>query len=101
MCSVQWTSSENRFKPLLIHAFESGEMSNSAGGLILWPARLMVPVGFFLLIAQAFSELIKRIGFLKGLCADPTEKKNAMTHEEELAQAIKAQNKGQGEENNG
>ena len=77
--------------PVFIHAFESGEMSNSAGGLIIWPARLMVPVGFLLLIVQAISELIKRVGFLKGLCPDPTEKKKAMTHEEELAQVIKAQ----------
>ena len=77
--------------PVFVHALESGEMSNSAGGLILWPARLMVPAGFVLLIAQGFSELIKRVGFLKGLCPDPTEKKSAMTHEEELALAIKMQ----------
>ena len=77
--------------PVFVHAFESGEMSNSAGGLIVWPARLMIPAGFLLLILQAFSELIKRIGFLKGLCPDPTEKRNALTPEEELANAIKAQ----------
>ena len=77
--------------PVFIHAFESGEMSNSAGGLIIWPARLMVPVGFLLLIAQAISELIKRIGFLKGLCPDPTEKRTALSSVEELAKAIKAQ----------
>lgn len=76
--------------PVFIQAIESGEMSNSAGGLILWPARLMVPAGFLLLIVQAISELIKRIGFLKGLCPDPTEKPKTPTHEEELAQAIKA-----------
>ena len=77
--------------PVFMHAFESGEMSNSAGGLIVWPARLMIPVGFFLLIMQAFSELIKRIGFLQGLCPNPMEKRNVPTAEEELAQAIKAQ----------
>ncbi len=77
--------------PVFIHAFESGEMSNSAGGLIIWPARLMVPIGFLLLIVQAISELIKRVGFLKGLCPDPTEKKKTTLHEEELAQVIKAQ----------
>ena len=76
--------------PVFIHALESNEMSNSAGGLIVWPARFIVPAGFFLLILQAISELIKRIGFLKGLCADPTEKRNALTPEEELAAAIKA-----------
>jgi len=80
--------------PVFVHALQSNEMSNSAGGLIVWPARLMVPAGFFLLILQAISELIKRVGFLKGLCPDPTVKRNALTPEEELAQAIKAQ-KGQ------
>ena len=80
--------------PVFIHAFESGEMSNSAGGLIIWPARLMVPAGFFLLIVQALSELIKRFGFLQGLCPDPTQKRNALTPEEELALAIKKQKGG-------
>jgi TRAP-type mannitol/chloroaromatic compound transport system permease small subunit len=74
--------------PVFIHAFESGEMSNSPGGLIVWPARLMIPVGFVLLILQGLSELIKRIGFLRGLCPDPTEKRGAKSVEEELAGAI-------------
>ena len=77
--------------PVFIHALQSNEMSNSAGGLIVWPARLMVPAGFFLLIVQALSELIKRFGFLQGLCPDPTQKRNALTPEEELALAIKQQ----------
>lgn len=77
--------------PVFIHAIESSEMSNSAGGLIVWPARLMIPVGFFLLIVQAISELIKRVGFLQGLCPDPTTKREALSDEEELALAIKAQ----------
>ena len=62
-----------------------------AGGLIVWPARLMIPGGFLLLIVQAVSELIKRVGFLQGLCPDPTAKRSALTAEEELAQAIKAE----------
>ena len=77
--------------PVFMHAIESSEMSNSAGGLIVWPARLMIPAGFFLLIVQAISELIKRVGFLKGLCPDPTAKRDALSDEEELALAIKAQ----------
>lgn len=77
--------------PVFVHALESNEMSNSAGGLIVWPARLMIPAGFLLLIVQALSELIKRVGFLKGLCPDPTRKQNALSDEEELALAIKAQ----------
>ncbi len=77
--------------PVFVNAWQSGEMSNSAGGLIVWPARLMIPAGFFLLILQGLSELIKRIGFLKGLCPDPSARgSNALTAEEELALAIQA-----------
>lgn len=77
--------------PVFMLAIETNEQSNNAGGLTVWPARLMVPVGFFLLVLQGLSELIKRVGFLKGLCPDPTEKPKGPTAEEELALAIKAQ----------
>jgi TRAP-type mannitol/chloroaromatic compound transport system permease small subunit len=60
--------------PIFMNAWTSGEISGSAGGLIRWPARLLVPLGFFLLSIQGFSELIKRIAFLKGLIPDPVEK---------------------------
>jgi TRAP-type mannitol/chloroaromatic compound transport system permease small subunit len=60
--------------PIFVNAWVSGEMSSNAGGLIRWPARLIVPVGFFLLSLQGVSELIKRIAFLKGLIPDPMEK---------------------------
>jgi TRAP-type mannitol/chloroaromatic compound transport system permease small subunit len=60
--------------PIFMNAWTSVEISGSAGGLIRWPARLMVPVGFFLLSLQGFSELIKRIAFLMGLIPDPVEK---------------------------
>ena len=76
--------------PVFINALQSSEMSNSSGGLIVWPARLMIPAGFLLLILQGCSELIKRIGFLQGLCPDPTEKIKKLSAEEELALAIKA-----------
>lgn len=60
--------------PVFMNAWTSGEISGSAGGLIRWPVRLLVPVGFFLLSAQGISELIKRIAFLQGLIPDPVEK---------------------------
>jgi TRAP-type mannitol/chloroaromatic compound transport system permease small subunit len=60
--------------PVFMNAWTSGEMSSNAGGLVRWPARLMVPVGFFLLSLQGVSELIKRIAFLRGLIPDPVEK---------------------------
>jgi len=74
--------------PVFVEAWQRHEMSTNAGGLIIWPARLMIPVGFALLVAQGISELIKRIAFLRGLIPDPSEKHVAKTAEEELADDI-------------
>lgn len=57
--------------PLFVTAWESGEMSQNAGGLIRWPVQLLIPLGMALLLAQAASELIKRVAYLRGLAADP------------------------------
>ena len=74
--------------PLFIDAFQRNEVSTNAGGLIIWPARLMVPLGFALLVLQGISELIKRVAFLRGMIPDPSEKHVAKTAEEELAEDI-------------
>jgi len=74
--------------PWFLRAFASGEVSPSAGGLILWPAKVLVPVGFAMLLLQGFSEFVKRVGFLKGLCPDPAIKMGEKTAEEELAAEI-------------
>jgi TRAP-type mannitol/chloroaromatic compound transport system permease small subunit len=74
--------------PVFVDAYERHEVSTNAGGLIIWPARLLVPVGFFLLILQGISELIKRIAFLRGLIPDPTEKPPEKSLEEQLAEEI-------------
>ena len=60
--------------PIFMNAWTSGEISGSAGGLVRWPARLLVPAGFFLLTLQGISELIKRFAYLRGLIPDPVEK---------------------------
>ncbi|MEQ8306198.1 MAG: TRAP transporter small permease subunit [Hoeflea sp.] len=52
--------------PFFWRSFQSGEMSSNAGGLIIWPAKLSILVGFILLTAQAFSEIIKRIAIIRG-----------------------------------
>jgi TRAP-type mannitol/chloroaromatic compound transport system permease small subunit len=75
--------------PVFVMAYERGEVSTNAGGLVIWPARLLVPVGFFLLILQGISELIKRFAFLQGRISDPTEKVLSKSAEEELAEAIR------------
>jgi TRAP-type mannitol/chloroaromatic compound transport system permease small subunit len=74
--------------PFFLQGFRSGEMSSNAGGLIRWPVFLMMPLGFFLLLLQGVSELIKRVAFLMGLIEDPTHKKGAKSAEEELAEEI-------------
>ncbi|MDA8108942.1 MAG: TRAP transporter small permease subunit [Betaproteobacteria bacterium] len=60
--------------PVFVNAYVTHEASVNAGGLIRWPVRLLVPAGFFLLVLQGVSELIKRIAFLMGLIPDPAEK---------------------------
>jgi TRAP-type mannitol/chloroaromatic compound transport system permease small subunit len=51
--------------PIFIEAFTHNEMSSDAGGLVRWPIRLMIPVGFALLALQGLSELIKRVRQLR------------------------------------
>ena len=53
--------------PFFLESFESQEWSSNPGGLILWPAKALIPASFALLGLQALSELIKRIGFLRGI----------------------------------
>jgi TRAP-type mannitol/chloroaromatic compound transport system permease small subunit len=77
--------------PLFMDSFTRNEVSTNAGGLVIWPARLMVPIGFFLLILQGVSELIKRVAFLQGKIPNPLEKHHAKSAEEELAEEIARQ----------
>ena len=74
--------------PLFVDSYVRNEVSSNAGGLTIWPARLLVPVGFFLLAMQGISELIKRVAFLMGLAPDPAEKPHEKTLEEQLAEDI-------------
>ena len=60
--------------PVFVNAWTSQEISGNAGGLIRWPVRLLVPLGFFLLSLQGLSELIKRIAVLRGIIPDLPDK---------------------------
>ncbi len=84
--------------PVFVEAYQRQEVSSNAGGLIVWPARLLVPIGFLLLGLQGISELIKRVAFLMGLGPDPSEKLHERTAEEQLAEEIL---KARGEQNPG
>jgi TRAP-type mannitol/chloroaromatic compound transport system permease small subunit len=82
--------------PVFMNAWTSGENSPNPGGLIRWPVRLLMPVGFFLLVLQALSELVKRIAFLTGKGPNPLDKVKGPTAEELLAEEIRKQRAAQG-----
>lgn len=91
MCAmVLWTAT-----PWFINSMNSQEMSVNAGGLILWPVKALVPIGFTLLTLQGLSELVKRLAFLQGLIPDPTEKHEFPTAEENLIEELKKRQEGE------
>lgn len=77
--------------PLLTRAYATGEMSSNAGGLIRWPAYALMPLGFGLLALQSFSELVKRIAFLRGAGPDPALAAKEKSDEERLLEELRAQ----------
>ena len=77
--------------PVFVASWKIGEVSTNANGLVIWPARLLVPAGFALLALQGVAELIKRAAFLRGLIPDPGEKPEGA--QQEFAQAILQQRK--------
>jgi len=77
--------------PFGIESVRSAEMSSNAGGLIVWPAKILVAVGFALMILQGISEFIKRVAYLQGKLDASAFTKHAVTPEEEI-EAIKSAN---------
>ena len=75
--------------PVFMNAWTTNEGSPNPGGLVRWPVRLLMPIGFLLLTLQAISELIKRNAFLTGNGPNPLAKTTGPTAEQELAEAIK------------
>jgi TRAP-type mannitol/chloroaromatic compound transport system permease small subunit len=78
--------------PFALESVRNQEVSSNAGGLIVWPAKILIPIGFLLLTLQGISELIKRVGFLMGKIDSSVFEKQGITPVEEIA-AIKAANK--------
>lgn len=76
--------------PVFERAWVSGEMSQNAGGLIRWPALLLIPVGFSILATQSVSELIKRVAFLLGQRAEPFSVEHEKSAEELLIEELAA-----------
>jgi TRAP-type mannitol/chloroaromatic compound transport system permease small subunit len=75
--------------PIFIRTYTHGEISTNAGGLLIWPARFMVPVGFALLSLQGLSELVKRIAFVMGVGPDPIKRHDPLAAEKALAEEIR------------
>ena len=59
--------------PFFMQSFAVGEHSSNAGGLLRWPIKLVLPVGFLLVALQGLSELIKRVAFLNGIPVESLE----------------------------
>lgn len=59
------------FIPYVMQSFNNGEVSTNAGGLVIWPAKGLLLVGFLLLALQGISEIIKKIAVMRGLIEDP------------------------------
>jgi len=78
--------------PFAWESLRGGEMSTNAGGLIVWPAKMLIPLGFGLLMLQGVAEIIKRFAFLAGLI-DGKEFEKAGHHgvdEEDVKKEIEA-----------
>jgi TRAP-type mannitol/chloroaromatic compound transport system permease small subunit len=52
--------------PIFHNSWAEGEISSNAGGLVRWPIKIFLPLGFALLSLQGISELIKRFAMLSG-----------------------------------
>lgn len=85
-CLVFWLSI-----PYFWQSFITHELSSNTEGLIRWPAKLLIPVGFALLILAGISHLIKCIGYLRGDCADPMRVPKEQSDEEALVESILVQ----------
>lgn len=53
--------------PFFWNMYVTGEMSGNIGGLIRWPAALLLPVGFGAMFVQGLAEIIKRVAYLQGV----------------------------------
>ena len=76
--------------PWVIFSYQRNELSTNAGGLIRWPAKALLILGFGLLFAQALSEIIKRVAVLRGQIEDPNIGHDAVSEIVESAKAMEA-----------
>lgn len=75
--------------PYFLNSLRAGDVSANPGGLILWPAKMLLPLGFALLWLQGLSQAIKQIGFLCGASPDPTHKGEEISAEQALIDELR------------
>lgn len=75
--------------PFFYKSFVFMELSSNTGGLIRWPVKILLPVGFSLLLLSGVSHLIKCIAFLTGHGPDPLARSSSLSAEEQLAEDIR------------
>ncbi|MGG4603496.1 TRAP transporter small permease subunit [Paenalcaligenes sp. Me131] len=75
--------------PYFWQSYETMELSSNTGGLIRWPVKLLIPIGFALLILSGVSRLIRLFGFLAGKCADPLDAPKVAEAELAIAEDIR------------
>jgi len=77
--------------PYFVESWQLNEQSSNTGGLVRWPVKLLIPVGFGLLILSGVSHLIQCVGFLRGLCPDPATRLRREAPQDALAEEIRQQ----------
>ena len=75
--------------PLVEESYLRHEYSSDAGGLLRWPVKILIPIGFLLLVLQGVSEIIKRVAFLLGHIPDPAERHRDPILDETIKTAAK------------
>jgi len=76
------------FVPYVLLSYNNGEVSTNAGGLVIWPAKGLLLVGFLLLALQGLSEIIKKIAVMRGLIEDPNPFVSAHAAAEKEGEAL-------------
>ena len=77
------------FVPWVSRSIASGEVSTNSGGLIIWPAKMLLLIGFSQLWFQGVSEIIKKIAVIRGVIEDPNPFMSSHAAAEAEGEALK------------
>jgi TRAP-type mannitol/chloroaromatic compound transport system permease small subunit len=75
--------------PYFLNSYRSGEVSSNAGGLLIWPAKGLILLGFISLAFQWLSELIKRVAIMRGQLIDEHDTAGHHSAEAEAERLLK------------